>query len=296
MDIRQLRRFVAVAEHGSFNKASDILAVSQPSLSRSIQQLEDSLDIKLFERGSKGISLTANGRELLPHAHIIMTERDRALETINSLRGRREEVITIGTEPMFIMHRLPLALSRLAVSAPHLQIKVVENNTHELLEHVREGSIRMAFGARPPSIDLTGLTFEQLSVEGASVLMRTGHPLLKKAKPKLKDIVNARWIVPDDAVVTQGWKQMFLDNDLPVPEIGLRTSSLLLMKGCLLNSDLISMGNHREYAEEINSGQLKEMDFGQSSYTRPAGIFWRSEARLSYSEKSVIATLRKVCV
>ncbi|MBU2878989.1 MULTISPECIES: LysR family transcriptional regulator [Aliiglaciecola] len=295
MDIRQLKRFVTVAEHGSFNKASDILAVSQPSLSRSIQQLEDTLDIKLFERGSQGITLTSQARELLPHARIILTERDRALETINSLRGRREEAITIGTEAMFIMHRLPLAISRLAVTTPQLQITVVEDNIHELVELVKEGSVRMAFGARAPTIDLTGLVFEQLSDEGASMLMRAGHPLLKKGKPKLKDVVNARWIVPDDTMVTQGWKKIFLDNELPVPEIGLRTSSLLLMKGCLLNSDFISLGNHREYADEIKSGQLIQIDFGQSSYSRPAGIFWREEARLSQSEKTLINTLRKVC-
>lgn len=295
MDIRQLRRFVTVAEHGSFNKASDILAVSQPSLSRSIQQLEDTLDIKLFERGSKGITLTAQAKELLPHARIILTERDRALETINSLRGRREEAITIGTEPMFIMHRLPLAISRLAISAPQLQITVIEDNIHELIEQVKEGNMRMALGARSPSLDLSGLVFEQLSDESASVLMHAGHPLLKKGKPKLKDIVNARWIVPEDTTVTQGWKKLFLDNDLPVPEIGLRTSSLLLMKGCLLNSDFISMGNQQEYAEEIKTGQLVQMDFGHSSYTRPAGIFWREEALLSQSEKTLIATLRKVC-
>lgn len=295
MDIRQLRRFVTVADLGSFNKAAEALAVSQPSLSRSIQMLEHSFDVKLFERSSRGIGLTIQGEELLPHARIILTERDRALAAINTLRRRREERLTIGSEPMFAIHRLPLAISRLAVSDPHLKFTIREGNFHDMLEQVREGSLHMALGSNVPDSDLSGLVFEQLSVEGASLLMRSGHPLLKNGKLTLKDVVKTRWIVPENKVLYQRWTQIFLSQELPIPEIAVRTSSFLLMKGCLLNSDLISMGNHREFANEIKEGQLVKVDFGKTAYLRPVGLFWRAEAVLSRSEKSLVSALRKVC-
>jgi len=294
MDIRQLRRFVTVADLGSFNKASEALAISQPSLSRSIQMLEDALDIKLFERSSRGIYLTAQGEELLPHARIIMTERDRALATINSLRNRREEKLTLGTESMFTVNRLPVAISMLAISDPNVQVIVKEGSFHELLERVREGRLQMALGSKAPDLDMNGLTFEELSVEGASILLRANHPLLKNGKPSLKNLTRARWIVPDNPVMYKRWEQLFNMHNLPRPQIGLRTSSFLLMKGCLLNCDLVSMGNHREYADEINAGELIKIDFGETAYMRPVGLFWRAEALLSRSEKTFIAALKKI--
>ena len=111
MDIRQLRRSVSVAELGSLNKAAEYLAVSQPSLTRSIQMMEETLDVQLFDRTARGIVLTRMGEELLPHARAILNERDRAIMAIQNLRGRGGETLSIGTEAAFATRRLPMALT-----------------------------------------------------------------------------------------------------------------------------------------------------------------------------------------
>jgi DNA-binding transcriptional LysR family regulator len=65
MDLRKLRYFVGVAEAGGFRRASETLFIAQPSLSRHIRELEYELDMKLFERGSLGVQLTQDGRNLI---------------------------------------------------------------------------------------------------------------------------------------------------------------------------------------------------------------------------------------
>lgn len=292
MDIRQLKRFIAVAELGSFSKAADLLAISQPSLSRSIQMLEESLSTFLFERGARGIVLTPVGNELLPHARAILNERDRAVAAIQSLHNRQYARIAIGAEPSFSMQRLPTALAEMAASHPDVQIIVKDGNLNEMLNDLREGALSFVLGSRAPYADTTDVDFEELWQENASVLMRADHPLSQTDQPSWNDLAAARWIVADHPATIEGWSKMFLNQDLPVPTISIRTSSVQLVKGCLLQDDYVSLGDHSTYRQEIASGQLISLDFGQPRYQRPAGIFRRCGVKLSANERALWAALR----
>lgn len=292
MDIRQLKRFVTVAELGSFNKAASLLAVSQPSLTRSIQMLEEALDAQLFERGARGIVLTDVGEELLPHARVILSERDRAVAAIQSLHDQRHARVAIGSEATFSTRRLPLALTHLAASHPAIQASVKEGNLHEMLGELREGALSLVVGSRAPYLDMTDIDFEELWLERASIMMRADHPLLAGDPPTLSQLTTARWIVSDNAVTMEGWSQMFLRNNLPVPAVGLRTSSLQLSKGCLLHGDFVSLGDHTSYLDEIRAGRIVRLDFNQPSYRRPAGLFRRRGSKLSANERAFCAALR----
>jgi LysR family nitrogen assimilation transcriptional regulator len=87
MDLRKLRYFVGVAEAGGFRRASETLFIAQPALSRQIRELEQELDMKLFERGILGVQLTAEGRSLLTEGKEIL-ERVDNLRTTLALRTR----------------------------------------------------------------------------------------------------------------------------------------------------------------------------------------------------------------
>lgn len=292
MDIRQLTRFVTVAELGSFNKAADLLAVSQPSLTRSIQMLEEALDAQLFERSARGIVLTEMGEELLPHARVILNERDRAVAAIHGLRGRRHEHIAIGTESVFATRRLPMAIASMAVSHPQVQVSVVEGNLNRMLGALREGALSLVLGSRAPYLDMSDIDFEDLWLEGASVMMRADHPLLRGEPPGWQELATARWIVSDNAVTMEGWSQMFSRSGISAPVPALRTSSLQLTKGCLLHGDFVSLGDLTSYVDEVDAGKIVVLDYGQQRYRRPAGLFRRAGSKLSASEKAFREALR----
>lgn len=292
MDIRQLKRFIAVAELGSFNKAAELLAISQPSLSRSIQMLEESLSTFLFERGARGIVLTQVGSELLPHARVILNERERAIAAIQSLHNQQYARIAIGAEPSFSMQRLPSALTKMASTHPDVQIIVKDGNLNEMLNDLREGALSFVLGSRAPYLDMTDIDFEELWQENASILMRAGHLLLQDGQPNWNDLAVARWIVADHPATIEGWSKMFLSRNLPVPTVSIRTSSVQLVKGCLLQNDYVSLGDHTTYRWEIETGQLVLLDFDQPSYQRPAGIFRRCGVKLSSNERALWDALR----
>ena len=292
MELRQLQRFLAVIEHGSINKAAQLLAVSQPALSRSIAQLEQAAGASLFTRGPAGIALSDAGRELLAHARIILAERDRAMAALHRLRGQADEVVAIGTDAAFAMHRLPLALARLAQARPALRYAVVEGGIKELLEGLGEGRFGIVLGSRAPFLDLAELVFEPLTMEGASVAMRADHPLLAGGLPRLEQLVDARWIVPDHPSVVEGWRQFFVQTGLPVPGIALQTSSLQVTRASLLAGDFVAITDYTPFAAEIDSGALAWLHLGLPRYQRPAGIFRRRNTRPSAGERALLAQLR----
>ncbi|MFD2782692.1 LysR family transcriptional regulator [Novosphingobium pokkalii] len=86
-DERHLRAFLAVAETGSLGRAAAVVNLTQPSLSRMIQAMEQRLGHKLFERQSKGMALTAAGEILLPHARLLAFEMRAARDQLDALRG-----------------------------------------------------------------------------------------------------------------------------------------------------------------------------------------------------------------
>lgn len=291
MDIKQLERFVAVAQSGSFNRAAQALAVSQPSLTRSIQLLEAATGQALFERGSRGIELTAIGEELLPRARLIIAERDRALGAVRALAGHGAQTVRIGCDAAFAMQRLPAALSEMSRRHPQICMDVREKPIADLLEDLRAGQVSLVFGARGPALELGDLVFEQLASESAGVILHGDHPLARKQRVGLADLVDARWIVPEHPMLELGWRAMFADRDLEVPPIALRTSSLVLAKACLLAGGFVSLGDRSIFAREIEAGQLASLDLGLARYERPTGVFRRPDVRLSQSELSLLQCL-----
>jgi DNA-binding transcriptional LysR family regulator len=291
MDMRQLQRFVAVVDSGSFNRAAETLAVSQPSLTRSIQLLEEALQGSLFDRGPRGVVLTTAGQELLPRARLILSERDRALVALRSLTGKQAQTISIGTDASFSMQRIPVALSKLAVSHPTVHVTVREGPVGELLDLLKEGSLNLVFGARSPALDLGELEFRPLATESAGVILRADHPQAKSRRLRLHDI-SARWIVPSHPALEQGWRAMFAEAGVPVPSIAVRTSSLHVIKGCLLSGPFVSLGDRSSFAEEIAAGRLVCMDAGGLPYERPIGVFRRSGLKPSELERALTRLLK----
>lgn len=291
MDMRQLQRFVAVVDHGSFNRAADALAVSQPSLTRSIQLLEETLQASLFDRGPRGIVLTPSGQELLPRARLILAERDRALAVLRSLAGKQAQAVSIGTDASFSMQRLPAALSKLAVTHPMVHVTVREGPLSETLELLREGGVTLVCGARGPLLEIGDLEFRALATESAGVILRADHPQARAKRIRLHDLVSDRWIVPDHPALEQGWRAIFQDADLPVPPVALRTSSLHVVKGCLLTGPFVSLGDRSSFADEIAAGRLVCLDAGALRYERPIGLFRRPGIKPSEAERALIRLL-----
>lgn len=175
MELRHLRYFVAVAEERSFSRAADRLAIAQPPLSQQIRRLEADLGFPLFERTSKGVSLTRAGEALLPAARSVLEAAEaarRAAESAHHGDAGRLSVAYMNSAAYGILPRL---LKAMQDEHPGIRMDVREMAIADQLDALLDG--RIDAGILRPPIDDARLASVTLVDESFVVALPADHPL-----------------------------------------------------------------------------------------------------------------------
>jgi LysR family transcriptional regulator, hydrogen peroxide-inducible genes activator len=175
-----LRAFAAIAEKHHFGSAAISLGVSQSTLSQALSALETGLGIQLVERSTRRVFLTAEGRQLLPHAQAVIEAVSAfgaaAAGTSDPLQGS----IRLGLIPTVAPYVLPTVLAGLAERLPALTLRVIEDQTERLLTGLREGSVDAALIALPA--EASGMTEIPVYDEDFVLALPPGHELAGKRR------------------------------------------------------------------------------------------------------------------
>ncbi|MCO4881081.1 MULTISPECIES: LysR family transcriptional regulator [Paraburkholderia] len=174
MELRQLRYFVAVAEERNFTRAAERLNMTQPPLSRQIQQIEDMVGLALFERGARPLKLTEAGRVFYAQARRLLEESDELLPLTRRLAQLAERIV-IGFVPSTLYGPLPDVIRAFREAAPLIQISLIEMFTIEQLSALKGGRIDVGFGRL--RFDESQLAREVLVEEPLIAALPAGHAL-----------------------------------------------------------------------------------------------------------------------
>jgi DNA-binding transcriptional LysR family regulator len=143
MDLRRLRTFVAVAELGTVSKAALHLRISQPALSRQINDLEQEFGFRLFDRVGRRLFLTAAGEHLLGDCRGVLGQAGALGERVALLRRGDTGVLKVATSPQMIESVLATFLSRYAVRFPNVQVKLTEALGPEQVALLERGEVHI---------------------------------------------------------------------------------------------------------------------------------------------------------
>jgi DNA-binding transcriptional LysR family regulator len=146
MDLRRLRTFVTIAEQGSVSKASLRLHISQPGLSRQIQELQQELGLRLFERVGRRLVLTAEGEELLGSCRSVLGQVGLLSEQAQLLKRGDTGTLKIAASPMQIETTLSSFLPRYAERYPNVLVRMVEEVGANTLAMLERGEIHVGIG------------------------------------------------------------------------------------------------------------------------------------------------------
>ena len=147
----QLSSFLAVAEEGSFSKAAQRLAVSQPALSRTIMMMEETIGARLFDRNTRNVSLTPVGEELRSMAKRVVQEIDSLSGELQRFVEGRRGRITVAALPSVAAILLPTAIARFAATAPEVDIHIRDGLSQRVLGAVEAGDADVGITVRSPS-------------------------------------------------------------------------------------------------------------------------------------------------
>jgi LysR family transcriptional regulator, nitrogen assimilation regulatory protein len=170
MNLRRLGYFQKIAELGSLNRASEVLRIAQPALTRQIHLLEEEVGTALFERTARGVRLTEAGERFRDEIVAPLRMLNFAYSNLRLSRGQVEGAVSIGMPPTIIYVLAQPLLRRLAEAEPGISLHIVEGQVDNLIEWLVGGRIDVAllYGAMPDArITDRGMLVEDLLLVGA---------------------------------------------------------------------------------------------------------------------------------
>ncbi len=180
MDLRQLRNFVMVAEHASFTRAARVLGVAQPAVSTAIKKLETDLGLVLLHRQDKRVQLTAEGKELLPHAKAILERVEQATAAMNRLRDLDRGEVRIALPGMIGSYYFPALLMAFHHRYPELKLSLCEAGTREIQGMLERDEVDIGIIIEPTAEQ--GLETVPLTRQEMIVAVGLDHPLAGEDK------------------------------------------------------------------------------------------------------------------
>ncbi len=292
MDIRQLEYFSEVAKYLSFTKAASTLHVSQPSLSKAVQNLEGALGVPLFYRASKQIKLTDAGEAVLVNAkHVLEAFNNLTLELTDVMELKKGE-IQIGIPPIVGASFFSKLISHFKEAYPLVNIILTEVGTKTIKQGVKDGSLDIGLICNLPT---NNGDFEVIEVLNDPIMLVVNreNPLSLKKKIKFADIKNEPFILYRsdfslyDCILEECLKHHFSPNIVCESS---QKEFMLEMVGAKLGIVLLPS----KICHDINHPKIIALPFENSTLHLELGMIWKKNRYLPFSVREFISKSKEI--
>jgi len=237
--LNQIRDVLAVAELGSLRAASRQLGISQPVITRSIQDIERDLGVALFERHPKGVRLTDIGQSFIRRARTVDAELRRAREEIEQLKGQTTGQVTAVLSIASSIVLAPAILPSFYKRYPNALLYLSESPFPAVQNDLVDGKLDFFLGAFDQPFNQPHLAVEKLFDNRRVVVARKGHKLVDAAS--IDALSTARWARLTSRSAPGGGDDWHKAYGLPRPKVVMITGSALLTVLAVAASDLLAI-------------------------------------------------------
>ncbi len=296
MTLRQMQTLVTVAEHRNILKASELLNMTQPAVSKSIKEMEATLGVALFKRSTRGVTPTEYGAAFVDHVRSVLAEMRTAWNELADLRDAYVGKLELGILPSVSGGPLMEVLTDLHRERPGISITIHEGVHSQLLPSLRTGELDMVVGRMIEDGERGGLTQEILYHEPWVVIARSDHPLLKRNTPlDLEELADGQWILPlPNATIRPVVQYIFNEHGLELPQAAIECSSGLVAQSLLGRTDML-MIMPRYFLGPEEHGNLGALPVELKIDPMPVGITVR-EARTPTATEELVRTMLRDAV
>ncbi len=247
--LRHLHTFVAVAQQGTLGRAAETLNLSQPALSKTLNELEQLTGTRLFERGRLGAQLTVPGEQFLTHAVKVLDALNTAGQALNRKEDASADVVRVGALPTAALGILPAAIGRFHQQQKSTSLQVATMNNTMLLAGLKSGEIDLGIGRMSDPELMGGLNYELLFLESLKLVVRPGHPLLQETITLSRVMEWPVVVSPKGTVPRQNAEALLQSQGCKMPAGCIETLSASLSRQLTVDYD---------YVWFVPSGAVKE--------------------------------------
>lgn len=291
MTLQQLRTFLAIVEFGSFRRAARELEVSQAGLTSSIQALENTLKLRLIERSTSGISLTAEGRQIYERAQLIDRESRQIAIDAEQLRGAGVSRLSLGLGPTPTATLLQLVVPDFHKRFPDVRLNLISGVFEHLESALQQGRIELAITAIPAKGLASNLASVELFSSTLTVIAREGHPLA--GAESLGELRRTEWVLlaspggPGGTVI-----RYFTDHGFAAPPVAATCESITQMAALVRSTDWMGMIPTVMVEQGLMGEGLVTLKLREAMPQYVNSVLYRREPQLSSAAQAFVAMSR----
>jgi len=292
---RRLAILASLAEKRSMAAVAREFGVTQPGISAALKDLETACGIPIFERSARGMVPTLAGDILVFHCRRVLSELRHIVPDLAAIEGRLQGSIVVGALPLGRTQILPLAIAALLKRHPQLHVATVESPYEALAASLRSGDVDFILGALRGLSSDSEIGEEALFQDRISVIARAGHPLAGRRNIDFDDMRRASWVLSREGAPSRELFERFFSEArqaAPVPAV--ETGDLAVLRGLLLESDMLTAISAHQLRYEIRDASLVVIDFPLDRTLRHIGISQRVGTLPSPGARALMDEVRAV--
>ncbi len=291
--LRHLHTFVAVAQQGTLGRAAETLNLSQPALSKTLNELEQLTGTRLFERGRLGAQLTLVGEQFLTHAVKVLDALNTAGQALNRKEGMNSDVVRIGALPTAALGILPTVIGQFHKQQKDITLQVATMNNTMLLAGLKSGDVDIGIGRMSDPELMSGLNYELLFLESLKLVVRPGHPLLQETVTLSRVMEWPVVVSPKGTIPRQNAETLLQSQGCKIPPGCIETLSASLSRQLTVDYDYVWFVPSGAVKDDLRRGLLTSLPIATDGAGEPIGILTRVDASLSQGAQTLLSAIRK---
>ncbi|HDU4468868.1 TPA: LysR family transcriptional regulator [Klebsiella pneumoniae subsp. pneumoniae] len=291
--LRHLHTFVAVAQQGTLGRAAETLNLSQPALSKTLNELEQLTGTQLFERGRLGAQLTLVGEQFLTHAVKVLDALNSAGQALNRKEGLNNDIVRIGALPTAALGILPTVIGQFHKQQKDITLQVATMNNTMLLAGLKSGEIDIGIGRMSDPELMSGLHYELLFLESLKLVVRPGHPLLQETVTLSRVMEWPVVVSPKGTVPRQNAEALLQSQGCKMPAGCIETLSASLSRQLTVDFDYVWFVPSGAVKDDLRRGVLTALPIATQGAGEPIGILTRVDATLTPGTQTLLSAIRK---
>ena len=292
---RRLAVIASLVENRNMPIVAREFGITQPAISSALKALERGLGIALFDRKTRGLAPTAAGEVVAFYFKRVLAELRHIGPDIAASEGTLQGSVNVGALPLGRTRILPLAIASLLARHPQLHVATVESPYDALAASLRSGDIDFILGAVRSADEARDLQQEALFEDCISVIARAGHPLTRAARIDFDALRQATWALSRHGAPSRELLERFFSEARQAPPVpAVETGDLAVLRGLLLESDMLTAISAHQLRYEIRDGSLVVLDFPLDPTRRDIGITQRLGAFPSPGARALMQEIAAV--
>ena len=291
--LRHLHTFVAAAQQGTLGRAAETLNLSQPALSKTLNELEQLTGTRLFERGRLGAQLTLVGEQFLTHAVKVLDALNTAGQSLNRKEGLNSDIVRIGALPTAALGVLPSVIGQYHQQQKDITLQVATMNNTMLLAGLKSGEIDIGIGRMSDPELMSGLNYELLFLESLKLVVRPGHPLLQETVTLSRVMEWPVVVSPKGTLPRQNAETLLQSQGCKIPSGCIETLSASLSRQLTVDYDYVWFVPSGAVKDDLRRGLLAALPIPTQGAGEPIGILTRVDATLTAGTQILLSAIRK---